>query len=40
MFSIPGNSVLLGMADCLVLCVEKGSEAEVRLEEKDVMTEK
>lgn len=39
MFSITGNSVLLGMADCLVLYVEKGSEAKVRLEEKDVTTE-
>lgn len=40
MFSITGNSVHLEMAECLVLCVEKGSEAEFRLEGKDIMAER
>lgn len=40
MFSITGNSAHLEMADCLVLCVEKGSEAEFRLEGKNITAEK
>ena len=39
MFTITGNSVQLGMADCLVLCVEKDSEAESGPEGKNIVAE-
>lgn len=37
-FTITGNSIQLGMPDCLVLCFEN-SEAESGLERKNIMAE-